>query len=306
MVLRYWLRHYLQQKAGQAVREKMADTVRAELSKAAGEPAGCEAESAEPQVCHLGVIFALEIESGGLEDLMAGTTIVQGDGFTVCGGKLAGRNVAVFRSGSGAEAAAHATEALVQVHRPEWIISAGFAGGLVPEVARHDLIMADSVADLAGNRLAIDLKVDPAELARTKGVHVGRLLTADRVIRLPGEKRDLGQKHQALAVDMETYAVAEVCRRSHVRFLAVRIVSDSVDDELPPDVEHLTRQKTKAAQFGAAVGAIWNRPASVKDMYHLRENALIASDRLAKFLESTIKQLVPKPPEKENVATAGS
>jgi len=29
---------------------------------------------------------------------------------------------------------------------------------------------------------------------------------------------------------------------------------------------------------------MWRRPASAKDMYQLRENALVASGRLAKFL----------------------
>ena len=36
--------------------------------------------------------------------------------------------------------------------------------------------------------------------------------------------------------------------------------------------------------MGAAVGALWRRPASAKEMYQLRENALVASGQLAKFL----------------------
>lgn len=300
MVLRYWLRNWMRQRAGQAVRERVTDTLRDELGKttdqAAGEAAGCGPEGGEPAPCQVGVVFALGIESGGLEDLLGDAVSVRGHGFVASRGVLAHRNLVVVRSGSGAEAAAQATEALIQGHHPEWVISAGFAGALVPELARHDLVMADSLTDLAGNRLAIDLKVDPAELARAPGVHVGRLLSADHVVRLPSEKRSLGQEHEALAVDMETFAVAEVCRQRQVRFLAVRIITDAVDDELPPDVQTLTKQKTTAARLGAAVGAIWNRPASVKDMYRLRENALVASDRLAKFLHSTLKQLIPLPP----------
>lgn len=303
MVLRYWLRNWLRQKAGEAVRQKVGDTLRDELGKAAdqasGEAAGCGPEEAESGPCHLGAVFALGIESGGLEDLLSEPVTVSGHGFVATRGVLARRNVVVVRSGAGTDAAAAATEALIQGHHPEWIVSAGFAGALVPELGRNDLLMADSLADLSGNRLTIDLKVDPAELAQTPRLHVGRLLTADHVVRLPSEKRELGQNHEAVAVDMETFAAAEVCRQRQVRFLAVRVIIDAVDDELPPDVQTLTKQKTTAARLGAAFGAVVNRPGSVKDMYRLRENALVASDRLAKFLHSTLKQLVPLPPAPE-------
>ena len=296
MVLRYWLHNWARRKASQAVRRKVADTVRDELSKG-GAKADPDAPEAEPPACDVAVVFALGIESGGLEDLLGQVVTIRGDGFVACRGTLAGRRVVIVRSGPGAQAAAKATEAVISGHRPQWVLSAGFAGGLTPELARHDLVMADGLVDTAGKKLAIDLKIDPAELARSPGVHVGRLVTADRVIRLPSEKRSLGKAHQAVAVDMESFAVAEVCRQRQVRFLAVRIISDAVDDELPADVERLLGPQTATtpSRLGAAVGAIWRRPASLKDMYQLRENALVASDRLAKFLASTIEQLVPPP-----------
>ena len=66
--------------------------------------------------------------------------------------------------------------------------------------------------------------------------------------------------YAAMAVDMETFAVAEVCRRRDVPFSSVRVINDTADEALPPDVEHLLVQKSGAAQWGAAVGAIWRRP----------------------------------------------
>jgi adenosylhomocysteine nucleosidase len=61
-------------------------------------------------------------------------------------------------------------------------------------------------------------------------------------------------------------------------------------------VTGLAKQKTRTAKLGAVVGAAWRRPSSVKDMWKLKEDALLASDRLAKFLASTIGQLIPPPP----------
>jgi len=295
MVFRSLVRNWLRNVAGQRLRRQVVQTARERLVEAAQAP-----ESEEPMTqdrpCDVGIVFALRIEAGGLEDLLEGTVRTRGHGFVVRQGGLKGRHVAVVRSGAGPEAASHAAEAILTGHQPQWVISAGFAGGLSPELARHDLVMADGLVDADGNRLAIDLKVDPGSLEQTPGVHVGRLLTVDRVLRLPQEKRSLWEKHQALAVDMESYAVAEVCRRRQVRFLAVRIITDAVDDKLPPDVEGLLKQKTYAAKLGAVVGSVWSRPSSVKDMWRLKENALVASDRLAKFLASTIEQLAALPP----------
>ncbi len=59
-------------------------------------------------------------------------------------------------------------------------------------------------------------------------------------------------------------------------------------EELPREVERLTRPRTLAGRWGAALGAILSRPGAIKDLYKLRENALAASDRLARFLVGVI------------------
>ena len=289
MVFRYLLRNWLQRTAREKVRETVVEAAREHVQSAADKPQPTPDESDEP--CHVGVVFALGIEAGGLEDLLRGKVTTRGHGFTVRQGSLRGRRVAVVLSGAGRENAARATEALIVGHHPQWVLSTGFAGGLSPELKPQDVLMVDHLVDTSGARLAIDLKVDPDWVATASGVHVGRLLTADRLIRLPDEKRSLREQYDALAVDMETFAVAEVCRRHRVRFLAVRAITDGADEELPPDVRKLLAQKTKTARLGAAAGAIWRRPSSFKDMVRLRETALLASDRLAKFLAGMIEQL---------------
>ena len=297
-VFRWVVRSWLHSAASRKIRETVTEAAREKLAEATD---AAEADDAEvrQRPCDVAVLFALGIEAGGLEDLVEGAVFGRGDGFSVCQGGLKGRHVVVTQSGPGRQAAAHAAEALIAGHKPQWVISAGFAGGLTEELKRHDLVMANSLVDAEGNRLALDFKVDPASLAQTPGVYVGRLVTVDGIVRLPSEKRALGDKYQALAVDMESYAVAEVCRRRQVRFLAVRVVSDAVDNELSADVERLLQQETRAAKLGALVGSMWNRPSSVKDLWKFKEDALVASDRLAKFLASTIEQLVVLPPTSE-------
>ncbi len=273
------------------VREKVAEMAEEQVRAAAEGQQGTAPPDGPPQPCDVGVVFALGIEAGGLEDLLADVTTTRAEGLLVRQGELAEHRIALVLCGAGRESAARATEALIAGHQPGWVVSTGFAGGLDAALGRRDVLMADRLVDAAGNRLALDLKVDRAALAASPGVHVGRLLTVDRIVRTPDEKRALGRQYDALAVDMESFAVAEVCRRRKVRCLCVRVIHDSVDDELPGDVEKLLAQKTKAARAGAAAAVVFRRPSSVKDLLQLREDALLASDRLAKFLAAMIGQL---------------
>lgn len=286
MVWQAILRNWLQQQAKAKFYESVAD---AQRQQAAGAEPG-----ATPAPCDVGLVFALGIEQGGLEDLLRDVVTIKGSDFIARQGRLKGRNVVLIEAGVGPLAAARGTQALLAGHRPAWVISAGFSGALDPKLKQGDIIMADSIADGEGHRLSIDFKISPEAAAATPGLHVGRLLTVDRIVRLPEEKRALGEQHEALAVDMESWAVGEVCRQAKTRFMAVRIVSDAVDHELPADIERLAKQKTQAARIGAAAGAIFRRPSSIKDMLKLKEDALVASDKLAKFLSGVITQLAPE------------
>jgi adenosylhomocysteine nucleosidase len=275
-LLKNWLRAQAQEKVAEAVQQ------RAEEVKSGGSP---------PAPCDVGLVFALGIEAGGMIDLMSDVVSIQGHGLTAHEGTLDDRRLIVMQSGAGREAAARATEALISGHQPQWVVSAGLAGGLSKDVPRGDFLMANHVADVEGNSMAIDFHIDADVLAGLPHLHVGRLLTVDAIVRTPEEKRSLATKHNAVAVDMETTAVADVCRHQHVRFLSVRIISDGTDDQLPKEVEHLLRQKTTASRLGAAAGAMFRRPSSVKDMLKLKEDALVLSDQLAVFLQGVLPQL---------------
>jgi adenosylhomocysteine nucleosidase len=271
----------------------------------------------ESKTCHLGIVFALGIESGCFEDLLQGVVTIRGSGFIAREGGHHGRRVVVILSGPGRKNAAQATDVLIDGHRPRWVISAGFAGALAPYLKRNDILIADRLLDISGGA---DISVGPRQDATPcspaqgataclqavpsagcppntaceqaaahggPGVHRGPLLTADRVVRLPGEKKSLFDRFGALAVDMETFAVAEVCLRRQVPFSSIRAINDTADQRLPRDMESLLAQKTGAARLGAALSAVWRRPAAAKDLYQLREDALIASGRLAQFLAET-------------------
>lgn len=249
-------------------------------------------EAPEPTgPCDLVVLFALGLESGGLIDQMTDVVTTRCATFVERAGKLDGKRLVVCETGVGCEAAAGATDDLIKVYQPRWIVSAGFAGALSPELRRGHVVMASSLVDEQRQPLQVGFQMDPAVIQATPSLHVGRLLTIDRLVRHRQEKEQLAIDYDAIACDMETTAVAQACRRQQVRFLSVRIISDQLDDKLPAEVEHMLEQDSLAGKLGAATRALFQRPGSVKDMWKLREAALRASDRLAKFLIGVLPQL---------------
>lgn len=289
MVWRLLLRDLVGRAARQALSEQLARAAATQSGKETDPSVGA-AETA----CRFGLVFALGIEAGGTEDLLEGAQYTRGEGFSIVQGLLAGRRVAIMQSGVGGQAAALGTTALIAGHRPDWIISAGLAGGLCDDVARGDFVFADAIIGCDGSRStlgSVDRRVIAELETKDARKHVGTLLTTDRPIRDPAEKRALGERYGALAVDMESLAVAEVCAHERTRLLSVRIISDTVDDKLPPEIERLLSQKSAARRVGAALGAVLNRPGSFSEMLKLKEQALEASDRLGRILAQIVQRL---------------
>lgn len=113
-------------------------------------------------------------------------------------------------------------------YRPKLVLSAGFAGGLQEGLATGDLILATEVVDLDGNTWSVPW---PGELPAGEWrppLRRGRLVTAPRIAGTAEQKRELGQRHGALAVDMESALVARQCSRHRVPFGCVRAISDDV------------------------------------------------------------------------------
>lgn len=289
MLLRWLVSNYLRQAAEQTLRETASEMLT--------RPRSAEDAGEEDAVgCDVAVLFALPIESAGLSDRLSDARTVRlGDSLEHTG-LLAGKSVVVANTGVGQKAAAKIAADVIGFHQPRWVISAGFAGGLHDDVRPGHLLLVDKVLRAGGESLAIGLQCDPQWLATARGVHAGKLLTVDEIVRTEADKRRIGEEHSAIACDMETFAITEVCRQKQTPLIAVRIITDAVDDTLPPEIDRLMRQKTMAGKLGAAAGAIFSRPTAAKDLWDLRGTALKSSDRLAKFLIGVIEQL----PAQEN------
>jgi adenosylhomocysteine nucleosidase len=311
MWLRLIVSSWMRQQGRQALQSMVVEALRgkegaaAESASSTGQR-GERGERGESELpprppCVAAFLFAMELEASGFVERLTEKITTQGSTFTEHDGFLDGQRVLVGITGVGAEAAYRAAGDFIAVHRPPWIVSAGFAGGLVDSVRRGHFVMPQTIVmkgvelrkgmPSADTEFSVGLRFPEETLARMKSLHTGRLVSVDRVIREEAEKRRIGQRCDSIVCDMETWAVAAACAAAKTRFLAVRVVTDAVDDPLPVEIENLLEQKSVAGKLGAIAGALLNRPSSVKDMWKLYEEATTASERLGKFLASCLPSL---------------
>ena len=235
----------------------------------------------------VGIVHATAIEIGSFLDRCERVRKYTGGNFVFRGGLLGQTRVAFAESGMGPNVARKATQTLIDGHSPTWIVSAGFCGALRPEMRIGDIVVANSIVDPTGGELAIDLKMEPDP---KRGLCVGKVVTVEQIVRTVAEKKRLADQHAAIAVDMESLAVARVCREAKVRFLAIRVVSDDLSADLPKEVASVVGS-SGTVRLGAVAGALFKRLGSAKDLWRLREQALVAADRLATFLDGVVAQL---------------
>ena len=192
-------------------------------------------------------------------------------------GHLEGREVVVVLSRIGKVAAATTAALLLDRFDARAVIFTGVAGGLAPGVAvgdvviatellQHDLdaspIFARHEVPLTGMaRFPADKALQEALAHATRAVlrdpqalrtgeasdefamlqprqHHGLIISGDRFVSTHAESAALRSAlPDALAVEMEGAAVAQVCHDFEVPFAAVRIISDRADDQAHGDFE---------------------------------------------------------------------
>ncbi len=138
-------------------------------------------------------------------------------------------------TGIGGAAAARGARTLVAAGCGA-LASWGLAGGLDPALACGAILLPEEVILDGGS----SLQTAPAwrerivqSLEARWPVRQGRLLTSVRALGTVADKSAAFRVTGAGAVDMESFAVAEVAAAHGLPFVAVRVIVDTAGDELP-------------------------------------------------------------------------
>jgi adenosylhomocysteine nucleosidase len=184
-------------------------------------PTQSAAPSGAPRAARIAVIGALAVERAGLD----------------APGEARGP-IAFAQSGPGAERATAAARSAVAAGAGG-LVSWGLAGGLVARLKAGDVVLPERIVTTLGGHYLVDASWR-SRIAATLAAFApcaDPLVSAARVVATPAGKRDLARSSGAVAVDLESAAIAAVAREAGLPFVAVRVIADTHADTLPADVE---------------------------------------------------------------------
>lgn len=230
----------------------------------------------------IAIMSALQPELAEVLELMPDEHKRQVGGRTFWSGNLHGHEVVTTLSGMGKVAAAATTTLLIDHFKAERIIFTGVAGGLAYGVEVGDVVVGNGyvqhdmdvsplfprfelpgqgITELPADAVLAQVLQEAADDAVTwlpklldaqtlsslglhrPSVHRGLLVSGDRFVSTENESQNLRDiLPTALAVDMESAAVAQVCHDFGVGFAAVRTISDRADGQAHIDFPRFLEQ----------------------------------------------------------------
>jgi adenosylhomocysteine nucleosidase len=218
----------------------------------------------------LAIVSALHAELEALLPVLGPSRRVSRAGREFHLGRLEGREVVLACTGVGKVAAASTASLMAMMFNVDAMLFTGVAGGLAPGVAVGDVVVAGSLLqhDLDASPLFPRYEVPltgrsrfdtdkglsdalaaavPAALSRLAGplvdfgvsgarLHRGLVVSGDRFVSTAGESEALRTAlPEALAVEMEGAAVAQVCHDFGLPCAVLRTISDRADDQAHVD-----------------------------------------------------------------------
>lgn len=190
----------------------------------------------------IGIIVAMRKELDLLLPLLQDSEESRMSGFDFYRGKVGKHDVMVMQCGIGKVNAAMGALTLVNAFLPDFVINSGVAGGADKSVNVMDVVAGARVAyhdvwcgpeSELGQVQGLPLYFEGAQrlldlIPDQEGIRKGLICSGDQFIdTMDAVNRIKGNFPEALAVDMESGAIAQVCHVSKVPFLALRVISDS-------------------------------------------------------------------------------
>ena len=249
------------------------------------------------------VTFAVEAEFAPWRKLRTLQSIVV-DGIEMLQTQIGRATVDFIVTGMGMKNARRATEVAASI--PHTIcVASGFAGALKPAYKVGDVLAAQAVQQI-GNSTTIECSRNLCMAAyENQAIRAKMFLTSDKVIGTAEEKQKLSPF--ADAVDMESFATLSVTKQKNLPALAVRVISDRLDEDMPADID-TTVDEYGRVKIRGVVKHVVSHPLQLPALIRLGRQSHTAAEALAHFLEAFIKELSLRshgwpPPELQEVAT---
>ena len=247
-------------------------------------------------------------------------------------GTLAQRKVILAQVGMGKVQTAAVSQHLIDAHGVDILMSCGSAGSLIPQLQIGDIVLTDRIVphdigeytDEKFNYLGIFdnaymdgwhyhryLSVDPdlLDLAHQTAislswptvvptVHIGCIASGDQIIASDSKKRWLSETFDAIAVEMESVAMAQVAFMNDIPWLAIRGISDRADSSIDIDYTHMITYSDEKRDLLAKVrysasnlSKLVKNPAFLKNIVQINRGLIQAARNAAHVTAAIIEKL---------------
>ena len=162
-------------------------------------------------------------------------------------GKIYDKDIVLVKSGIGMVNASITTTLLFKEFGVDKILFSGVAGSLNRNVNVGDIVIGDSLLEYLfdatefgydiGTIPRMDTSIFRSDILLNKiknilkndNIYYGKILSGDKFVSNLSEKEKLGEKFNALAVDMESASVAHCAHVLGIEFAIIRSISDSLN-----------------------------------------------------------------------------
>lgn len=190
----------------------------------------------------IGIIVAMSKELTLLTPLLGDKKTIEVNDAKYVTGKIGEHEVVATECGIGKVNAAIGTMELLDRFKLDLVISTGVAGGADANINVMDVVVADRIVyhdvwcgpgtvhgQSAGNPLFFESDRHISQLLpESESIKHGLLCSGDIFIDSINQVNAIKDNfNDALAVDMESAAIAHVCHRKGVKFFCMRVISDS-------------------------------------------------------------------------------
>ena len=197
----------------------------------------------------IGIIIAMDKEFRRISELLDNLTVEESGGRSFTLGNLSGNDIVLHQCGIGKVNAAIGTTELIRRYSPQLVISTGCAGGgqtsmevqdvvVSTQLAYHDVYCGSAIGHTVYGQVqgmparyqSPSSLVDAALSLNGEGqprIYAGLIVTGDWFVDSRDKMRDIMSHFpEAVAVDMESAAIAQTCHVYGIDFISFRVISD--------------------------------------------------------------------------------
>lgn len=195
----------------------------------------------------IGIIFAMKEELNELLKILDLKKEYNIFDLTFYECNLDDKEIILTESGIGKVNAARTTQILIDNMKVDYIFNIGVAGGTNPSVSVCDIVVGENLVQHDFDitpfnhekgyipNVGTYIPCDEYLISLTKDINVdskvyhGNIASGDIFITDKNMSSKISKKFNALCVEMEGASIAQVCYLSHIPFLIIRSISDSVN-----------------------------------------------------------------------------